>query len=470
MRNERFKPVQSEMPLSDEGAERAVVGICLAHPQAYWDVQGRVDTRHFTTPRLARIWEAMATLARDGKPVTREMVPLAIRNDGGSDLGLPQFLATLLVDVPSPSFILEFADSIIHLAGRRSLLEALDRAKADVMVADLGTPIESVVEATIGSLATAASNAFDRHMRSYGEWASEVCDRSMRSFERGESEALGFSSGLRAVDEVWGRLLPGRLYVLAGISSAGKSALARQIIEHVAAEAAAKKAGWAYVASLEMSGEESATRALAQQMGISSSAIDEGSLGYGDLDAMAAARDRLRSLPIMLDTKPRMRMSDMRSRMIRLKNQKGLAAAVLDHLLLVKPDGRADSLLDRVSEATIEGKILARELEIPVIILAQLNEKTVLERPSGKPNTIDLFGGQTIKQNADAIGFIHRPETVIAKKEPAKGDEEKHARWAQALANSRGKAEFFSDKRRGGVSGELRYLNFDGPTMTFKDV
>lgn len=470
MNYERRKPVPGPMPLQDEGAERAVIGICLVQPEVFWDLQGRIATKHFTVPRLARIWDAMQSLAAAGKPVTREMIPLAIRGDDKADLGLPAFMATLLADVPSPSFAQEFADSLEHLAGRRALLEELDLIRSQVMAADVGTSIDEISEAAIGRIVSAGAAAFDRHMRSLGDWAEDVFKASQAALDQGEDGAVGLSFGLRGVDEVFGRAMPERLYILAGISSAGKSALARQIAEAMAGQCRERNLGWGYIASLEMSGRENATRSLAEQLEISTTAIEEGSLGVSDVERMWAAKEALRGLPLMIDTKPRMRMSDLRSRMIRLKNQKRLAFAMIDHLLLVKPEGRSDSIMERVSDATIEAKLLSRELEIPIILLAQLNEKSVIDRPSGRPNKTDLFGGQTINQNADAIGFIHRPETILAKKEPPSSHVEKHAEWSLEMARVRGTAEFFSDKRRGGVSGERRYLAFDGPTVTFRDV
>jgi replicative DNA helicase len=126
-------------------------------------------------------------------------------------------------------------------------------------------------------------------------------------------------------------------------------------------------------------------------------------------------------------------------------------------------------MLDRVANATIDAKFLARELHIPVIMLAQLNEKAILERPSGMPNGSDLFGGQPINQNADVVAFVHRQEIVEMRREPPQGDQEKHAKWSSRLANLRGRAVIFNDKRRGGARHAKGELLFDAPLMTFRD-
>lgn len=456
-------------PMQDESAERAVVGACLTNPPLFWDLHGKVEARHFSVPRLACVWQAMRSLGEDGKAIGREMIPLAIKGEERASIPLATFLAMLIQEAPDGSTARDLADVVVFLAGKRAVLAAIDRARAEVIGADIGQSIESVQEAAMGAIGAATGDGFDRHMRSIGDWGQAAADQIAATFAQGEDGAIGFTSGLRAIDEVWGRLMPKRLYVLAGMSGGGKSALARQLTESMGRQSAARGLGFGYVASLEMGGEEHAIRSLAEMLQIPFSRIDEGGLDLGEVERMQDMVKDLRHLPIMIDTKPRMKVSDMRNRMLRLRHQRGLPFAVIDHLLLIRPDRDKDSLSDRVAFAVMEAKEMAKEFEIPVILLSQIDEKKVNERASGRPIAADLFGGQTIKQNADAVGFVHRMEIVEKSREPPRDQAEKHAAWATRMERLKGKAQFFNDKRRGGQGQVSRNLEFDGPTMTFRD-
>jgi replicative DNA helicase len=469
-RNER--PTGQPKQLFDHDTEAAVVGACLRDATLFWDLHGRIDAGHFTLPRLARVWDAMVRLANEGQTVAREQIPKAIKNDDKAESPLSIYLAMLIKAAPEGGTAKDLAETLVMYAEQRALIAALDAARAEIMAADFSVSPEALKETVIGKVTAAGTGGFDRYMKTYGEWADDVHKQACAAHDAsqsGEATLVGLEPGLRAVQEVMGRLMPGRLYVLAGMSSSGKSALARQIAEHAAMQLARHSLGCGYIASLEMSGDEHLVRALAERIGVPASSIEEGSLQYGDLYRMQEQVSQLRHLPIVIDSRPRMRMEDMRNRMLRLKHQKGLGFAVIDHLLLIKPEGSRDSMLDRVANATIDAKFLARELHIPVIMLAQLNEKAILERPSGMPNGSDLFGGQPINQNADVVAFVHRQEIVEMRREPPQGDQEKHAKWSSRLANLRGKAVIFNDKRRGGARHAKGELLFDAPLMTFRD-
>jgi len=152
-----------------------------------------------------------------------------------------------------------------------------------------------------------------------------------------------------------------------------------------------------------------------------------------------------------------------------VKMTRGLSMAVIDHLLLIR-GGKKESLMDRVMEAVIEAKIMAGEFGIPILLLSQINEKNLLDRPSGWPIASDLFGGASIVQNADAVMFIHRPEMVLRKKEPSKSSQTKHDEWVASLEREAGRAFVFTDKSRGMEGGRKRELQFVGETTSFRDL
>ena len=112
----------------------------------------------------------------------------------------------------------------------------------------------------------------------------------------------------------------------------------------------------------------------------------------------------------------------------------------------------------------------AGELDIPIILLAQLKESDILFRyPNSWPNANDIYGGGSVQMNADYTAFIHRPEIVTARKEPAENAKDR-AEWEAKYASERGQAFFYSDKARGSAGRIRREMIFDGPTMSFRDL
>lgn len=463
-------------PLYSESAERAVIGVTLSDSSKFWDVYGKLKPHDFAVPRMARIWAAMCRAGEAGKPVNRNYTTLFISGDGEENTPLPVLLGALINDAPENAADLDaYVETISHLSNKRSLLDALDSARTEIMSIDAGVPLEDMQDKAVRAVTSSIAQDFDRDMKSYFEWGKSLEHDVFEAYNAGEEGGVGLPCGLRAVEEVMGRLLPGKVYVVAGMASAGKSALVRQIAEAASVEAARRKIGWGYIASLEMTGEDYATRYIAQQLGIPGDRIDHGNLNSAEVEALSRQVQRLKDYPIIIDTRARLDMETIRARMMRVKNRNGLSFGVIDHLLLIR-GGKRDSMMERVSDATIEAKNLAKEFGIPMLILSQLNEKAILERPSGWPNPADLFGGQAIQQNTDVTMFVHRPEKVTERKEPPKTQSKKegelspHQKWVERMDRERGVAYVFNQKRRGGAGNVKRELSFDGPTMSFRDV
>lgn len=476
--NRRSARVADPMPLFSEQSERNIIGKALVDSALFWDTYSRLQPEHFAFSRLARIWDAMCRLASTSKPVNRNFVPLAIRDDAKEETPIAMFLALLINDASEVDGeeIGIAVQTIYSLAMKRSLIDSLERAKAGILATDVGVAVELMQDHAMKAIVSAVGDDSDNFMKTYHQWGLELQRDAFESYERGEDGGIGLSPGLAAVETVMGRLLPGKTYVLAGMSSAGKSALARQICEASAKQAIEQKLGFVQVESLEMSGKESAARHISEQLGIPGSQIEQGSMNRAELEALANAVERMRKLPIIVDAQPRMSINDIRARALRTKQRRGLCLLAIDHILLMSATQRNMSPTERVSESTMEAKNLAKELNVPVILLSQVDEKKLLESPSGMPNSTHLFGGQAIQQNTDVTMFVHRPEVILAKKEPsstapARGKEEltPHQIWVQRMDKVRGVAYVYNNKRRGGTGNVKRELQFHGPTMTFSD-
>ena len=392
MNDRRRAQKQEATPLFDEKAERSIIGCCLHDSARFWEAHGRLKPEHFAIGRLGRIWEAMMRCAEASKPVNQNWIPMMIRGDKDEDTPLRVYLAVLFNDAPPPADAELYAEAVLHLANKRSLLESLDRAKQEILAQDVGVQAEVLKDIGIRHVSNAFSSGGDDDMMSYGDWGARVFARAQKSIESEES-GFGLSPGLRAVEETIGRFLPGKSYVLAGMSSSGKSALARQLMEAAALDAMRQKLGPGFVSSLEMTGEEYASRHLAEKLGIAADKMEQGDLNRGEVEAIGRQVARMKNFPLVVDSRVRQKLADIRARALKLRNTSGLSIMAVDHLLLIRPNGPADSMMDRVSEATIEGKNMAKEFGIPAIILAQVNEKKVLESSSKWPSTSSATTG-----------------------------------------------------------------------------
>ena len=466
---------EEHIPQSDSAPqfERAIIAYTLTNADAFYDVSDKLQPHHFFIVRHARIWAAMQKCIAAGKKPERRMVRLYMPSaDSKDDTSFELFTGALMHELRMSTDQFDFAvavKTVVTLGDRRQIVRSMEESILKIRAMDPGAPTEDVVDEAVRSITVSTGREFDADMQTYGQFAEQV-SRRISSVIDDETVGVGLHPGLKGVEEVMGPLIGGKVYVLAGMSSGGKSALAKSITEAAAKDAKRKGLGHVYIASLEMAGQEHAARSLADFLGIPAFKIERASVNRGEMDRIhTVGREYMASLPIIIDQRRRMSMETIRSRMQQVKFTRGLAMGVIDHVLLIRPSRDKDSLMDRVMEAVIEAKIMAGEFNIPILLLAQINEKNLLDRPSGWPIASDLFGGASLVQNADSVIFIHRPEQVLRKKEPAKGATEKHDQWMAQMEREKGRAWVFSDKSRGMEGGLKRELTFDGEFMRFTD-
>lgn len=473
-RRTRREPPKEQTALADENVERDVIGHFLANPDRVWDFVDSLSAEHFSHPRLGRIWAAMVRIAKLSKRVTKTLVALHIQGDQGAETPIKLFVEILMqeaIDAHNPVDLETYVGMLLQLAGKRALIDALGEAIAKVKTADISKTIEDIVDESLSTIMGVATGNDDRHIRTNAQVAEKLIDDINEDLKAGpEGQSRGLSPGLRGVEEVIGPLLPGKVYVVGGMSSAGKTSLTSGIMEAAALDAKSKGLGPGYQASMEMSGREHAARSLAAALGLSSFKLERSQVNDGEFDMLITkGLAHMRRFPIFIDTKPRLSLEDIRTRMLTQKHKHGLSFAVIDHLLLVR-FGPKVSLSDRVMESVIEAKLMANEMEIPIILLSQVDEKKIMDRKSLEPIASDLFGGQAIQQNADSTAFIHRPEIPLRRRGPDGQGAEARSNHDARLEALKGKAFFYSDKGRGHGSGIRRELIFDGPTISFKDV
>jgi replicative DNA helicase len=217
-----------------------------------------------------------------------------------------------------------------------------------------------------------------------------------------------------------------------------------------------------------MSAEQLATRILAEQTEIASSAIRRGGISQAEFDKVRDYTIELQSLPLFVDETGGLSISQLTARARRLKRQKGLDVIMVDYIQLLQGSGkRSDNRVQEVTEITTSLKALAKELNCPIIALSQLSRQ-VESRDDKRPQLSDLRESGSIEQDADVVMFVYREEYYLQNKEPRPGTPE-HEKWQLDMQLVHGKAECIIAKQRHGPTGTVD-LQFEGQFTRFSDL
>jgi len=222
---------------------------------------------------------------------------------------------------------------------------------------------------------------------------------------QGGGGLTGVESGFRELDKITAGLQKGELIIIAGRPSMGKTAFALNIAEHVALAHNNPVA----IFSMEMSASSLAQRMISSLGRVNAHSVKTGKLEEKDWHRIDGAIQQMRDAPIYIDDTPSLTPIEIRARARRIQREKGLKLIVIDYLQLMQVSGSKENRATEISEISRNLKALARELNIPIIALSQLN-RSVEQRTDKKPQMSDLRESGAIEQDADLIAFIYREE------------------------------------------------------------
>jgi len=415
-------------------AERSVLGSVLLHNDCLDDIP-QLRPEHFYLAGNRDIFAALLSLRRRDQPC--DAVTLATELERASTLsavgGLP-YLHELLSTVPHSAHARYYAGIVTERAWRRAIIAAGhdatqqafdDSVDVDEIVTGAEGQLHGILEERLGSLQTAVPMG-DVMAEA---WAAITAEQSP-----------GVSTGYAGLDQLTLGLQPGNLIVLAARPSVGKTSFAANMAWHVAQGGVP-----VLFHSLEQSRLELAERFLSSASGVPSHALRTRHLSEEQREAVMESAAELGQLPIVMDDHPRnMAQIHAAARLHRRKASLGLL--VIDYIQLIEPEDRRAPREQQVADVSRSLKRLAKSLEIPVIVLAQLNRE-IEKRPDKRPRLSDLRESGSIEQDADLILFLDRPATY-----------DEHA--DQCLAR------IHIAKHRNGRTGIVE-LRWDGETMTF---
>lgn len=427
------------MPPNAPEAEMALLGSMLVEPGVIGDVVGIIrsaddfylDKHRTMYAALVEIYDRTASVdvVRLTQHLTDRQVLEAI---GGID-----YLVQISEAMPSAQFACEYAKTVRDKATLRQLIDASSLTVNDAHHStEEAQMILEFAEQRIFSIAQM------RESTPFAELPDLLRETMERLESRDGSGLTGVSCGFEDIDEMTTGLQRGEMMILAARPSMGKTALALNLMEGVAL------AGHPVAMfSLEMGRQQLVQRLLCAKAGVDGQRLRRGVLTADDSRRLLAACDALQSSKIYIDDTPGLTLLQLRSKARRMKEKFEIECIVIDYLQLMSSGSRSESRQVEVSEISRGIKAMARELDIPVVCLSQLN-RAAEQREGHRPRMSDLRESGSIEQDADVIMMLHREEYYHH------GDPE----WSESNLDKVGMAELIFAKQRNGPTGVIKLI------------
>ncbi|MDN3519312.1 replicative DNA helicase [Aquisalimonas lutea] len=427
-------------------AEQAVLGGLMVDNEAWDRVADRVGEEDFYRHDHRLIFRAIGQLAEQQQPMDVVTLSEALRNSGQlDDAGGMGYLGTLVTETPSAANIVAYAD----IVRERSILRQMIRVGTDVVSSAFqpdGRDSKDLLEEAERLIFQIAesSGRFQQGFVGVKDILPTVVERIDTLYHQ-DGSVTGLPTGFTDYDHMTSGLQSGDLVIIAARPSMGKTTFAMNIAEQASLKGDAPVA----VFSMEMPADALAMRMLSSLGRVELQKIRTGNLEDEDWPRLTSTMSLLSEAKLFIDDSPGLSPQEMRARARRLKREHGLSMIVVDYLQLMQLPGFKENRTAEISQISRGLKAMAKELDVPVVALSQLN-RSLEQRPNKRPVMSDLRESGAIEQDADVIVFIYRDE-VYNEDSPDKGT-----------------AEIIIGKQRNGPIGTCR-LTFLGQYTRFEN-
>ena len=433
------------LPPQNIEAEQAVLGTILIQDKALLKVIDLLQPGDFYRDAHKTIYAAMMALFDKHEPHDLITVTGLLSDQNKlEDVGGAAYLASLTDIIP-------FTGTLVHHARiirKKSILRRLIQTSTEVAARcyDAQDDIDTLVDEAEKTIFEIAHSKKGEGFQPMSSVVPKAFDRINRLFDKQE-HITGVATGYDELDRITAGLQPAEMIILAARPSMGKTALAMNIVQHAAMIGKVPVA----VFSLEMSVESLALRMLCSLGPIDSQRIRTGRLIDSDWPKLTRATGMLSEAPIYIDDTPGLTVLEMRAKARRLKSEQDLGLIVVDYLQLMQGKSSSENRAQEISDISRSLKAMAKELNVPVLALSQLN-RSLENRTDKRPQLADLRESGAIEQDADVIMFIYRDEV-----------------YNRAEGNpNRGLAEIIVGKQRNGPTGVIK-LSFLGEYTKFEN-
>jgi replicative DNA helicase len=405
-------------PPQDLAAEQCVLGGMLLSKDAIADVVEVLRPTDFYRPAHQTVYDAVLDLYGRGEPADPVTVSAQLTRDGTlAKVGGAPYLHTLIATVPTAANAGYYA----RIVRERAILRRLVEAGTKIVqigygaASGMGGDVDEVVDRAQAAVYDVTERRTSEDYVRLDSVLPITLDEIESIGSRG-GQLFGVPTSYRALDELTNGLHSGQLIVVAARPAMGKSTVALDVMR----SAAIKHDLTAVLFSLEMSRSEITMRLLSAEARVPLTRIRTGAMTDDDWNRMARRMGEVADAPLYIDDSPNLTMMEIRAKARRLKQRHDLRLVVVDYLQLMSSNKRVESRQQEVSEMSRSLKLLAKELEVPVIAVSQLNRGPE-QRTDKRPQLSDLRESGAIEQDADMVILLHR-EDAYERESPRAGE------------------------------------------------
>lgn len=384
-------------------SEQCVIGSIIMEEETMVPVAEILDIEDFYIDAHKVIYESMLELNNERKPIDMVTVSNRLKEKGYLDqVGGVTYLTSITNMIPTTSNVKVYAE----IVKKNSTLRKLIKASNDIisMGYEASHSLDDILNVAEKKIFDISQDRMSEDFKPISEVLTSVTAMIEDVYSKG-SDLTGLDTGFIDLNKKLGGFHKSDLILIAARPGMGKTAFALNLVANAAIRSKANVA----VFSLEMSKEQLVQRLLSSQSNVALDSISKGKIADDEWKKLTDAMTILSSSGIFIDDTPGIKVSEIRSKCRKLKMEKGLDMIMIDYLQLMEADGRADNRQQEVSKISRSLKILAKEMNCPVVALSQLSRNT----ESGKdhtPKLSDLRDSGAIEQDADIVMFIYRDE------------------------------------------------------------
>ncbi|HEX9776107.1 MAG TPA: replicative DNA helicase [Actinomycetota bacterium] len=444
-RSSRPPETPGRVPPHNMEAEESVLGSMLLSPNAASEVLEILTPEDFYREAHVLICDVIRDLFSQGEPADAVTALEELRRrDQLETVGGAPYIHTLVSAVPTAANAVYYARIVAELATLRRLIEAATTIAAEAyeVPEDISTTVSRAEELILD----VGSGRSAQDFRPIVELLGETMDH-MEALAGRQEDVTGVPTGFTDLDELLSGLQRSNLILVAARPAMGKSTFAVNVAQHVAQ----KLLQPVLLFSLEMSWMEIVQRLICAEARVETRKVRDGKMNEAEWRRVADAVGRLAEAPLYIDDTPTISMGEILAKCRRLKNKRGqLGLVVVDYLQLMTSTRRTENRVQEVADISRTMKILAKQLDVPVLAVSQLSRQP--EQTGGKPRRprlADLRESGSLEQDADVVMFVYREE------------------YYDAETEKKGEAEIIVEKHRNGPTGSIdlaflgQYTRFD---------
>lgn len=438
-------PRGGRVPPHDRTSEMAVIGGILLDNESVNAALELLRPDDFYIRAHQVIFQAMTELSERLEPIDAVTLGAELKKSKTLEsAGGLEYVSQVLDTTPTAANVAYYARTVRALSLRRKVIHEVTE------IAGSAYSVSGEIDSFIDEVESRIFKISESRINPSFSKMSELVKGSIKEVERlyaNQGQLSGVSSGFTQLDILTSGLQPSDLIIIAGRPAMGKTSLVLSMARHIGLDSKRPVA----VFSLEMSKEQIVMRMLCAESRVSNSKVRSGKLADTDFPRLVDAASKLAQADIFVDDTPAISVLEMRAKARRLHREKPLAAVIIDYLQLMRGGSRkVERREQEISEISGALKALAKELNVPVIALSQLN-RSVEGRQDKRPMMADLRESGAIEQDADIIGFVYRDEVYNPE------------------STDKGVAELIISKHRSGPVGTVR-LAFQGEFTVFENL